>query len=57
MMITALTTASAFPLISISFDVPDLFDEEMAYVFAPQVGPVQIIGAWVTQYLAAWELK
>jgi len=43
--------------ISISFDVPDLFDEEMAYVFAPQVGPVQIIGAWVTQYLAAWELK
>lgn len=43
--------------ISISFDVPDLVDEEITYVFAPNVGPVQIIGAWVTQYLAAWELK
>ena len=42
--------------ISISFDAPEIADEEIIYVFAPEVGIVQSPGAWVTTYLARWEL-
>ena len=43
--------------ISIAFDVDALADEEMTYIFAPKVGMVQSIGAWMTTYLATWDLK
>lgn len=40
-----------------SFDVPDIDDEEMIYTLAPDIGIIQILGAWTTYYLDSYELK
>jgi len=38
-----------------TFDAPNIKDEEMVYVFAPDVGIVQMLGAWVSLYLDSYE--
>lgn len=38
-----------------SFDAPNLTDEEISYTIAPDVGIVQMVGAWVRLYLDSWE--
>jgi hypothetical protein len=38
-----------------TFDAPTIKDEEITYTIAPEIGIVQMMGAWVTMYLDSYE--